>query len=91
MTINHVFYKNNLIAEINRAANEVKNQLLDELYAVGSDPVVYKRRFRMLKHLNLLQAQLIEKVYNFDTDDASDYMNLYPIKFDILSVVSRNA
>lgn len=91
MTINHVFYKNNLIAEIDRVATEVKNQLLDELYAAGSDPVVYKRRFRMLRHLNLLQAQLIEKIYNFDTDNASDYIDMLPVHFDIFSVVSSNA
>jgi hypothetical protein len=91
MTINHVFYKNNLIAEINRAATEVKNQLLDELYAAGSDPVVYKRRFQMLKHLNVLQAQLVEKVYNFNTNNAADYLELRPVLMDIHLVTSRNA
>jgi hypothetical protein len=91
MTINHVLYKNNLIAEIDRAVTEVKNQLLNELYAAGSDPVVYKRRFRMLKHLNLLQAQLIEKVYNFTTDTAGDYLELRSIIMDIHMVTSRNA
>jgi hypothetical protein len=91
MTINHVFYKNNLIAEIEKTASEIRNQLLDELYSAGSDPVLYKRRYRMLKHLHLLQAQLIDKVYNFVTDDPRDYLEMSKILTDLFITTSRNA
>jgi len=91
MPINHIFYKNNLIAEIESQTSTVRQQLLDELVAAGSDPVVWKRRFQMLKHLNIIQAQLIDKVYNFETDDPLDYVEMDIIHMDILLVTSRNA
>lgn len=91
MSINHVFYKNNIIAEIETRTSVIRQELLNELVAAGSDPVVWKRRFRMLKHLNLLQAQLIDKLYKFETDNPEDYLELANLNFDLLLTTSRNA
>lgn len=91
MSINHAFYKNNLIAEIEKTASGIRNQLFEELIAAGSDQTKYKRRIRMLCHLNLIQAQLLNKVYEFATDDPRDYIELRPIIQDLHSVTARNA
>jgi hypothetical protein len=91
MSINHVFYKNNLIAEIEKTALSIRTQLFEELIAAGSDQTKYKRRIRMLRHLNLIQAQLLHKVYEFFTDDPSDYLELGPIIIDLHTVTARNA
>lgn len=91
MSINHVFYKNNLIAEIETQAAAIRQQLLDELVAAGSDSVVWKRRFRMLRHQSTLQAQLIDKIYKFETDDPTDYLELQNLNLDLLLTTSRNA
>jgi hypothetical protein len=91
MTINHVLYKNNLMYELDKKITELRNQLLEELYAAGSDPVLYQRRYNMIKHLHLLQAQLTEKIKNFVTDDARDYMEIDAVILDVYMVISRNA
>lgn len=91
MSINHVFYKNHLVAEIEKQVSITRQQLTDELIAAGSDPVVYKRRFRMLQQLNAWHAQIIIKLFNFETDDPSDYLELRYFQVDLFSVVSRNA
>ena len=91
MSINHVFYKNHLVAEIEKQVTTVRHQLTAELVAAGSDPVVYKRRFRMLQHLNTWHAQILNKLLNFETDDKSDYLEMKYLQFDLYSVVSRNA
>lgn len=91
MSINHVFYKNNLVAEIETQASIIRQQLLDELVASGSDPVVRKRRFLMLQHLSIVQAQLINKLYLFETDDPTDYLETDCVMREMYTTVSRNA
>jgi hypothetical protein len=91
MEINHVFYKNRIITDLEIQTTEIRLQLLSELVAAGSDPVVWKRRFRMLQHLNILHAQLIDKLFNFETDDPKDYLEFGYVRMDLLTVVSRNA
>lgn len=91
MSINHIFYKNNLIAEIEKQASMLRQQLLNELVASGSDAVVWKRRFRMLRHQSTLQAQLINKIYNFETNDPADYLELKNLNMDLILTIYRNA
>lgn len=91
MPINHVFYKNNLITEIEKQASTIRQQLLDELVAAGSDHTVRKRRFLMLQHLSLLQAQLIDKLYQFETDNPIDYLEINWVITEMYTMVSRNA
>lgn len=91
MSINHVFYKNHLITEIEKKVAVVRQQLTDELISAGSDPVVYKRRFRMLQQLNDWHSQIINKLFNFKTDDPDDYLEMKYVLTDMFCVVSRNA
>lgn len=91
MPINHVFYKNHLVAEIENQIGQSRQLLVAELIAAGSDPVVYRRRFRMLKHLNLWHAQIITKLLDFETDDPADYLEFKYFMMELHNITSRNA
>jgi hypothetical protein len=91
MPINHVFYKNYLVTEIENRVAQVRQQLVAELIAAGSDPVVYRRRFRMLKQLSTWHAQTINKVFDFETDDPADYLEMRNFMIELHSITSRNA
>jgi hypothetical protein len=53
----------------------VRSQLLKELTTNATDPVVFKRRLRMLRHVNSYESQLLQKIENFETDDMQDLVN----------------
>jgi hypothetical protein len=53
----------------------VRSQLLDELTTNATDPVVFKRRLRMLRQVNSYESQLLQKVENFETNDMQDLVN----------------
>jgi hypothetical protein len=91
MTINHIFYKNCLIAKIENIVAEDRKKILNDLVASGSDSELYKKNFQRLHHLSILHAQLINKVYNFNTDNAEDYMHLTPMIMDLKLTTSINA
>lgn len=91
MPINHVFYKNYLLAEIESRVGQVRQQLITELIAAGSDLVVYRRRFRMLQQLSIWHAQIIKKLFEFETDDPADYLEIRNIMIALHSITSRNA
>lgn len=91
MSINHVFYKNYLVTEIESRVAQVRQQLVDELIAAGSDPVVYRRRFRMLTQLSMWHAQIINKLFAFNTDNPADYLEFKYFMIELHSITSRNA
>lgn len=91
MTINQIFYKNCLLQWLEDTIQQERSKLLDELIAYSTDSVRYRRRYRMLRQLNELHGQLIDKIYQFDTDDINDFMNIDVLTADIASVVSRDA
>ena len=91
MSINHVFYKNNLVAAIETLTSEVRQQLIHNLVSAGSDPVAYKGYFQSLQQLLILHAQLINKVYIFETDDPEDYFELLPMAQNIHIISSKHA
>jgi hypothetical protein len=91
MSINHIFYKNNLIAVIETLTSEVRQQLIHNLVSAGSDPVAYKGYFQSLQQLLILHAQLIDKVYIFETDDPADYFELVAMSQNVHIISSRHA
>lgn len=50
-----------------------KADLHKELQERAGDPVIFKRRFRMLAQLAEYESQIYRKIYNFNTDDIRDY------------------
>ena len=75
MTSSAKFYKIKLINRLLEHTRRVRSQLLDELTTHATDPVVFKRRLRMLRHVNSYESQLLQKIENFETDDIRDLVN----------------
>ncbi len=84
------FYKIKLIKNLLEYSQRVRNQLLDELVTNATDPVVYSRRLRMLRHVNLYENQLIQKIQNFDTDDVDDFAQVN-LKRELNRITHRSA
>lgn len=78
------FYKTKLISELLKYNQQVRSQLLDELVVNTNDPTVFKRRLRMLKHVNAYETQLLEKIQRFDTHNVEDFS-----KFDIATAMQN--
>lgn len=84
------FFKIKLIKKLLQQTIHDRNQLLEELITEATDPVIVKRRIRMLKHLNLYENQLLEKIQNFETDDLNDLADFDP-NITIKHIVHRSA
>jgi hypothetical protein len=84
--------KLNLTCNFLDHAEKIKTQLLHELVLTATDDVFFLRRFRMLQQLAVLEQQALGKIYNFDTDDLTDYAKYSDelIK-ELYAVCSRNA
>lgn len=90
MSSNVKFYKIKIIKKLLTKTNRARTQLLDELVVNASDPTIVQRRIRMLKHLNLYENQLIDKIQNFETNEVSD-LNLVYIEYYIDLIINRSA
>ena len=75
MTNSVKFFKIKLINRLLEHTRRVRSQLLDELITNATDPVVFKRRLRMLRHVNSYESQLLQKIENFETNDMQDLVN----------------
>jgi len=67
-----------------------KEGLLSELVTRASDPVILKRRFRMLSQLALYESIVVSKIYNLETEDNNDFLNLSYIKH-INTIIDKSA
>lgn len=68
-----------------------KRALQRELYENANDPVLLKRRFRMLGQLAKYESQIYKKIHDFETTDRDDYsLSAQLIIKEIHSVVNRN-
>lgn len=90
MTSGIKFYKIKLINRLLEHTHRVRSQLLDELATNATDPVVFNRRLRMLRHVNSYESQLVQKIQNFDTDNVKDLVN-FDVDSGIKNVVHRSA
>jgi hypothetical protein len=77
MTPNVKYYKIVLLKDFLEKTCRARMQLFDEIAIHAIDPVLYKRRFRMLSQLSQYESQIIKKIQNFETDDVGD---LFPDK-----------
>lgn len=84
------FFKIKLIKKLLQQTIHDRNQLLQELINDATDPIIVKRRIRMIKHLNLYENQLLEKIQNFQTNDLNDLINFDP-NATIKHIVHRSA
>lgn len=68
-----------------------KSELQKELQERASDPVIFKRRFRMLTQLAEYESQIYKKIYNFNTNDFQDYdLAVRLITQEIYDVTNRS-
>jgi hypothetical protein len=95
METNIHFYKIKLLKEFAEHCKIVRDQLIDELIINATDPIVRKRRYRMLHHLSIYESQIIQKINDFETDDPADIALTidYQIKLpiDLLNFTHRSA
>lgn len=90
MTTNVKYYKIKIIKHLTEQAARLKNQLLDELLINATDPVIVKRRIRMLQHISQYESQLILKIQSFDTDDVLD-LDLNTVSNELQIISNRSA
>jgi hypothetical protein len=71
--------------------NKNKTVLQNELNELANDPILVKRRFRMLSQLSDYESQLYKKIYQFCSDDINDYvLAAKQIVQEINNVVDRS-
>jgi hypothetical protein len=70
--MNNTLFKLHLLNEFLSESQKHRQLLLDELIDNATDPVIKKRRFRMLSNLSTFEAVVIKKIFEFDTDDIND-------------------
>ena len=69
----------------------MQKKLINELIDAGNDPVVWKRRFRMLSQLSQWHSNIVKKIYQFETDSIEEYQQLDVVYQELATIVSRNA
>jgi len=86
-----IFYKL-LIANIaGWYLDQHRTQLHQELYALADDPILLKRRFRMLSQLADYESQIYKKIYDFSSDSTDDYTDtLTQIKDELYHITQKS-
>jgi hypothetical protein len=90
MSEKQTFYRIIMLQEFLVKVQAAKEVLLGELVTRASDPVILKRRFRMLSQLALYESIVVSKIYNLETEDNSDFLNLSYIKH-INTIIDKSA
>ena len=89
--MNDTFFKLRLLNEFLVESQARRSMLLEELIDNATDPVVKKRRFRMLSNLAAYEASIIKKIANFDTDDIHDLLLFQSLSDELDSLLDRSA
>ena len=77
---------------VNKNINDCRTALHQEMYNTAIDPVLFKRRFRMLTQLADYESQIYKKIYQFDSKDINDYAEaLRQIVREIQNVINRSS
>jgi len=76
MSKKQTFYRIVMLQEFLAKVQAAKEELLNELVSRATDPVILKRRFRMLSQLSLYESIVVSKIYNIETDDNCDFLKL---------------
>lgn len=86
--MNQKFYRIKILKQFLTETANVRSTLIDELINQGTNDTVVNRRFLMLQHLSQFEAQIIQKISEFDSDDSADYtLN----NINVERVVNRSA
>jgi len=63
---------------------------LTELIDYATDPVIVKRRLRMLSQLSQIESQIILKIQAFETNDVDD-IDIEMLCVEIRHITNRNS
>ncbi len=85
------YYKIKTTKKLIELATDHRNKLLSELIDCATDPVIVKRRLRMLSQLSQLESQLLSKIQLFETDDVNDFNCSVQILNEIECITDRNS
>lgn len=90
MTLNTTICKLNLTKQCLDQFFIARQSLLDDLIIYATDPIVVKRRFRMLQQLSLYESQILNKIYCFESDDINDF-SLEHVQHELGYVINKSA
>ena len=85
-----VFLQIRMLKNFLAAVQTEKTKLVDELIDNATNPVLRKRRIRMIGQLSSYEAQVIEKISNLQTTDSRDFLKKH-FEDELKIVVDRNA
>ena len=71
--------------------DQLRTQLHRELYALADDPILLKRRFRMLSQLADYESQIYKKIYDFSSNDTDDYTAVLTLIKDELYHITQKS
>lgn len=89
MTKRLTLYRLKMLKDFEHAVSREKEKLLNELIDNATDPIIQKRRFRMLSQLSLYESQIIMKIQALETDCEKDFLDPAYIH-SIYKVTDRN-
>ena len=77
---------------VNKTINDSRTVLHQEMCDVAIDPVLFKRRIRILAQLADYESQIYKKIHTFDSKDINDYAEaLRQIVREIQNVTNRSS
>lgn len=79
-----------MLQEFLAKVQAAKEELLNELISRATDPVILKRRFRMLSQLALYESIIVSKIYNLETDDNNDFLK-FDYSNNITAIINKSA
>lgn len=90
MSTKQTFYRIVMLQEFLAKVQAAKEELLNELISRATDPVILKRRFRMLSQLALYESIIVSKIYNLETDDNNDFLK-FDYSNNITAIINKSA
>jgi len=68
-----LFLKLTITHIVSSHINQRKELLQQELIEFANDPILLKRRYRMISQLADYESQIYKKIYQFRSNDINDY------------------
>ena len=86
-----VYFKLVLVDQVNQKIAYSRQRLTSELQSLATDPMLFKRRCRMLSQLAGYEGQIYKKIHAFDSDQMADYRQaISDIGWEIQQIVNPN-
>ena len=87
--MNTAFLKVKLLDDFLKETHRHRRKLLEELIVKTNNPVIKKRRARMLSQLAEYESVTIKKIMSFDSTDPLDFLQ-DTYRIEILHIVDRS-